>query len=364
MKREKFAFVGHPLKATELFRHPLFRPLSFAKEFLKLPLEILVSFLPPVKYGVINGIESTFNGKKINGDIYGVFYTPRMMKAVPIEVVYRKLLKITRWAHNTGSSMIGLGAYTKVVGDAGVTVATRANLPVTTGNSLSASSVLWTIDDYFTQFDLANPLNLEIPKSKVMVIGATGSIGAVLTKIIAEKGHDLVLVATREKNLQDLSKDLLSKYPDNKIEISTDPNLHLPECDVVLCSVSTTNEKLLNPLRYKKGAVVCDVSRPSILNEETAQARSDVMFLYNSEIILPGDVQTTCDMGFKTSNTVYACMAEAAILTLEGRAENYSLSRSIEPNKVMEIERMSKKHGAKLASICGPLGIIDKPLAL
>ena len=209
MERDKFAFVGHPLKAAELFRHPLIRPLSFAKEFLKVPLEYLVSFLPPVRYGTITGIESSFSGKKISGDIYGVFYTPKMMKSAPIEEVYRKLLKITRWAHSTGSSLIGLGAYTKVVGDAGVTVATRADLPVTTGNSLSASSVLWTLDSYFENFALPNPLAKTTGRSKVMVIGATGSIGAVLSRLLARQGHDLVLVATREKNLEDLKKSIL-----------------------------------------------------------------------------------------------------------------------------------------------------------
>ena len=132
----------------------------------------------------------------------------------------------------------------------------------------------------------------------------------------------------------------------------------------MICSVSTTNEKLLDPTRFKKGAVVCDVSRPSILSQETAKARPDVEFLFNSELVLPGNVQTTCDMGFKRSNTVYACMAEAAILTLEGRAENYSLSRCIEPGKVLEIEAMSKKHGAVLAPLSGPLGVVEKPLSL
>ena len=38
---------------------------------------------------------------------------------------------------------MGLGAFTKVVGDAGVTVARKASLPITTGNSYSASGALW-----------------------------------------------------------------------------------------------------------------------------------------------------------------------------------------------------------------------------
>ena len=45
-----------------------------------------------------------------------------------------------RMAKRLGAQIMGLGAFTKVVGDAGVTVARRASLPITTGNSYSASA--------------------------------------------------------------------------------------------------------------------------------------------------------------------------------------------------------------------------------
>ena len=43
-----------------------------------------------------------------------------------------------------GAQIVGLGAFTKVVGDAGVTVARRASIPVTTGNSLTIAATLET----------------------------------------------------------------------------------------------------------------------------------------------------------------------------------------------------------------------------
>ena len=46
-------------------------------------------------------------------------------------------------ARKLGAQVMGLGAFTKVVGDAGVTVAKQAPLPITTGNSYSASGALW-----------------------------------------------------------------------------------------------------------------------------------------------------------------------------------------------------------------------------
>jgi hypothetical protein len=49
---------------------------------------------------------------------------------------------------------MGLGAFTKVVGDAGVTVARRASMPITTGNSYSASGALWAAADAMRRMGL------------------------------------------------------------------------------------------------------------------------------------------------------------------------------------------------------------------
>jgi hypothetical protein len=53
-----------------------------------------------------------------------------------------------------GAQIMGLGAFTKVVGDAGVTVARRSSLPITTGNSYSASGALWAAADAMRRMGL------------------------------------------------------------------------------------------------------------------------------------------------------------------------------------------------------------------
>ena len=60
---------------------------------------------------------------------------------------YSRLLDAAHMARRLGAQIMGLGAFTKVVGDAGVTVARRAPLPITTGNSYSASGALWAAHD-------------------------------------------------------------------------------------------------------------------------------------------------------------------------------------------------------------------------
>jgi predicted amino acid dehydrogenase len=84
----------------------------------------------------------------------------------------------------------------------------------------------------------------------------------------------------------------------------------------------------------------------------------------NGEVELPGDVQINCDLGLP-GKVVYACLAETALLALEGRYESFTLSREISVEKVKDIYKMAIRHGVKLASITGPTGeITDQEIAL
>ena len=71
-------------------------------------------------------------------------------------------------AADRGAKIVGLGAFTKVVGDAGVTVAKRAPIPVTTGNSLTIAATLETAK--LTAKRLGWP---DLAKGKAMIVGAT-----------------------------------------------------------------------------------------------------------------------------------------------------------------------------------------------
>ncbi|MEX1100245.1 MAG: hypothetical protein WEB87_07455, partial [Bacteriovoracaceae bacterium] len=95
-----------------------------------------------------------------------------------------------------------------------------------------------------------------------------------------------------------------------------------------------------------------DVSRPFDIQEEDAAKRPDVLVIASGEVELPGDVKLTCDIGLE-GQVVYACLAETAILALEGRFESFSLSRDISYKKVIEIDRLARKHGVKLSAIMG-----------
>ena len=92
------------------------------------------------------------------------------------------------------------------------------------------------------------------------------------------------------------------------------------------------------------------MARPPDIEEWEAKLRPDVLVIESGEILLPGDPDFGYDIGLPPK-TAYACLAETALLTMEGRFEDYSIGRSLELEKVKEIYRLFKKHGLQLAGM-------------
>jgi len=67
-------------------------------------------------------------------------------------------------------------------------------------------------------------------------------------------------------------------------------------------------------------------------------------------VVIPGPVDFHYDIGLPPG-TAYACLAEAALLAMEGRFEDYTLGRNIEIGRVKEMYRMFQKHGFKIAGL-------------
>jgi predicted amino acid dehydrogenase len=356
LKPKKFAFIIHPLSASYLFKHPFVKPFEKILQPLEGMIEDLMSLVPGIYYGKIKGIKSELTGQEIEGLIYTVSETPKKLMEKNPEKVYKKLNRLCRSAHAHGAELIGLGAYTKIVGDAGVTVDRLSPIPVTTGNSLSATSTLWAAKFAIEKMGLVKQVNGKY-KGKAMIIGATGSIGAVSAKVLADYWDEIILVAPRAYKLLELKEEIKKISPDCKVSIATKPEEFSHESDLIITTTSARGHKILDIERVKSGCVICDVSRPFDISEEDAMKRPDVMVIASGEVLLPGKVECKVDIGLE-GNIVYACLAETALLTMAGRLESFTLSRNISYKKVLEIDKLAKEHGVYLASIMGHAGFV------
>jgi predicted amino acid dehydrogenase len=355
----RFAFIVHPLSRGDLYRHPVLKPLTWLPARMQPFMEKGISKLPGILYGRIKGIQSMVDGTQAEGLIYTLFATPREMMATNPDAIYEKILAITEDAKNRGAEIIGLGAFTKIVGDAGVTVAQRSPIPVTTGNSLSAAATLWAARDACLKlgFIQMSQDRLKKTQGRAMVIGATGSIGKVCARILADIFTDVVLVGTNGARLMTLRDEIKQTTPHCRLTASTQPDRFAGQSDLIVIATSATEGGILSIDKIKPGALVCDVGRPLTFTATEAIRRPDVLIIESGEIELPGTVQLNCDIGLEAS-VVYACLAETALLALEGRMESFTLSRNINYRKVIEIYKMAKKHGARLAAIRSPNGIV------
>lgn len=349
----RFAFVIHPL-SQEFIRKGFPIPKGTPK-FVMDQVETLAAHMPPMVYCKMENIVSP-TGAEAEGWLISVGGTPKEMLARSPEFTYRRLLAAAAMAQKLGAQIMGLGAFTKVVGDAGVTVARRARIPVTTGNSYSASGALWAAADAMRRMGLVQqPPPGQRLQAKAMVIGATGSIGSASARLLAMVFEQVVLAGRSLDKLEELKASILLDTPDANVLCSNDYDELLGDMDMIVTSTSGAGKKILDIMRVKPGCVITDVARPLDLPAAEVAKRPDVLVVESGEIELPTKVRGLKSIGLPP-NVVYACLAETIVLALEGRFEVFTVGRDTEWAKVKEIYKLGLKHGMKLAAISGVNG--------
>jgi len=329
----KFSFLIHAIDLDDVFRK-----LGFLRPFPPRVVEGLIRRLPPFKISSITGIETPY--AKTEGSFVSVPLTTRQMLTLPETFVLKRIIQAGRVAEKHGARIIGLGAMTSVVGDAGVTVAKNLNAAVTTGNTYTVATALQGL------CRAAEIMGNSIEEAEVTIVGATGSIGSVCARLLARDATSMTLFARDHRKLDRLAETILDE---TGLSVSVTSNISraLEKADLIV-AVSASADALIQPDDLKPGAVICDVARPRDVSVKVAEARDDVLVIEGGVVEIPGDVDFHFNFGFP-ARTAYACMAETMILALEGRFENYSLGRELSLEKVEEISSLAKKHGFRLA---------------
>lgn len=330
---DRFAFIIHPIDLTDIFRK-----YKFMEKWPEGLVETVVKYVPPSEISHITGIKSPHN--EVEGWFIACPLTSKQMMTLPQDVVLRKIIQTGKIAEKLGAKILGLGAFTAVVGDAGITVAKNLDIAVTTGNSYTVATALEGTKK------AAEIMGRDIKNAEVVVIGATGSIGKVCAEYMARECRFLTLVGRRVKELEKLADKILQDTG-LSARITSDISSALKRADIVI-TVTSSVDTVIDARDLKPGAVVCDVARPRDVSKEVAEKRKDVLIIEGGVVEVPGDVNFNFNFGFPPK-TSYACMAETMMLALEGRYENFTLGRDLKIEQVEEINKIAKKHGFKLA---------------
>ena len=338
----RFAFILHPLTIDYLGNHPRYR---WTRQLPRHWVEVAAAYMPGRYVGNVTGSRSEATGKPVDGLIYALGATPRQMLTRAPEFTYTRLNQAVKDAADRGAKIVGLGAFTKVVGDAGITVAKRAPIPVTTGNSLTIAATLETAKLTAKRLGWR-----DLAKGKGMIVGATGAIGSVCSRLLAAAVKDVVLVSIEPERLSALKQKILAEVPDATVESDLTTNRRVGECDLIVTATSAFGQRVLDISQCKPGAVILDVALPPDVSEEEAAVRPDVLVVESGEITLPGPARFSFDIGLP-QGVAYACLAEAALLAMEERYECFTLGRDIPPSGVKEIYQLFRKHGLQIAPL-------------
>ncbi len=266
---------------------------------------------------------------------------------LPERTVYRKIIQTGRLAEKLGAQILGLGAFTSVVGDAGITIAKALEVPVTTGDSYTVTVAVDAIRE------AACVMDIPLQTATAAVVGATGAIGQVCAELLAEDVERLYLIGRRQDKLEELrdrlkvrARALRPGSAQAELIVSTKMDV-LAEAQLILTVTSTIHD-VIRPEYLQPGSVVCDVARPRDVSAMVAAVRDDILVIDGGMVDVPGAVDFHFNFGFPPGKA-YACMAETIALALDGHFEDYTLGKHLTRERVDEIDGIAKKHGFRLS---------------
>jgi fatty aldehyde-generating acyl-ACP reductase len=340
----RFCFVIHPLSFEDIARYE-----PGAKGKGEAILRKIMEWMPSYAAVHVSGVR-TPDGRETEGWFVAAPLLPQQLVEFPREEVYRRVVRAIEIGAELGAQVAGLGAFTAVVGDAGVTINARSPIPVTTGNSLTIATGVASL------FRAADEMAIDASASTAVVIGATGSIGSACVRLIAPKVARLILVARNETRLRKFHQQFSGELACES-EYTTDIAAAVRRAQLILTATTSTQD-VVEPEDLQTGAVVCELSLPHDVSRRVALGRPDVLVIEGGNVLVPGTPRfervrepgTDFDLNLPP-HTALACMGETMVLALEGRLEPYTLGRGIELQKVIEIDALAARCGFMLADM-------------
>ncbi len=333
----RFAFIIHPI---DIKRHVALKYPLLGRVLSERQINFFSRFWPPVYVSEITGIVSADDGAALGGWFIAAPYTPPTMLRLPPAEVYNKLVACGRMAEKLGAGIMGLGAFTSVVGDAGQTVAQRLDIPVTTGDSYTVYVAVEAVRE------AAHQMDIRLDDARVAIVGATGAIGGAAAQILARETRELILIGRRPEAVAAICERCEGHAA--HLVGSTDIAAIYP-ADVIITASSAVGP-LIQPEHLKPGAVVLDVALPPDVSRRVGQERQDVLVIEGGMVEVPGQVEFGLNFGLPPGKA-YACMAETMTLALEHRLEDYTIGRALDPQRILDIGAMAARHGFRLSGL-------------
>lgn len=260
-----------------------------------------------------------------------------------LDEVVAKIQEAVDYAAQVGAKCIGLGAYTSIVTNNGLSILEPRNTMVLTGNSMTVAVGVKRLIDVIREDE-----NFSRKKHTLGLLGAGGNIGQQVTHELishSEYFSKVILIVGRSvEKIESLVTELdeNSLLADVEIEISTNMS-SLSECDVISI-MANTNDPIVfgHHISHEKPVIISDLSVPSAVSGEVKKMRNVRHIAFSSYVFLPHDndivISTTVPKG-----SIYCCAAESILFGLEPSTDIFR--GKIKRRSVQRMNEVGMKHG-------------------
>jgi fatty aldehyde-generating acyl-ACP reductase len=344
---DRFGFLAHPINRDSFY--DCIGPWRVFKGILPdRALKEIAMRLGPNLLCSFDRITSA-QGAAITGDIVTLRLLPMQIAAIREERALKAIESCLSICEKRGARIVGLGGFTSVVGDEGRVLQDRSHVPLTSGNTLTAALALEGI------YKAAYLMDMSLSQATAAVIGATGDIGSICTKVLSKNVKKVNIAARNEKRLNEFA-EVVRRYGQAEVEVFKYTRDAVKDADIVLAATSAVTT-VIEPANLKSGAVVCDVAIPANIAKEVARERDDILVFEGglAKIAKPEELFHARLASAFPMNSVFGCLAETMALTFEKRFEQFSIGRgNITEEKMSEIKAIAKRHGITLSDFfCG-----------
>lgn len=260
---------------------------------------------------------------------------------LPPKVVRARVLETVLFAQEElGVEYVGLGSYTPSVTRQGMWLEAQSSIKtyLTHGDQLTTWIALEGIRE---------KIGLNLQDTKVAIVGASGLIGQVLSRMLVKNVHELILIGRNWNKLSILKEKILSENEsllESKLVTATDVS-SIKEADLVI-SVTSSPDAIIKENYLKEGVIVYDLAQPMDVSPDICINRADILKVDGGYVLLPG-VELGIDLG-PPKGSVFSCLGDVTLQCLEDTKQNFV--GPVDPKHVERIGAIARKYGFRHAS--------------
>jgi len=395
----RIGFIVHPTSLNNLVTYffPSFSDYTSDFSGLHSWWNGISRFLEPVH---VKTDYVTSNGFAIESNLVLVPYLPDYITAEKPDYLTKEVRDKIQDAvvvakelgdENIPLTMVGLGAYTSIATNNGLTI-NDYEMCITTGN---AFTVALTIEGLKKA---AAELGKNWKNISVAIVGASGNIGQAVARVLAPQVRRLVLIGSSRANssarleftkklcVEEIVASLKKKHFKDDIqfkggslrdEVIRIVNNHtassipsnaeltcllgadhiaiattfdaLSQVDSVVIATNSADSSLIRPEMVRKDAIVCCTSTPTNLHKEFG-LHKNILAFEGGITKLPESSEIRF-VGLPENGMTYGCLAEALLLGFDGY--NHSFAKGVlQPPQVYQTLDWAATHGFGLGPLC------------